>query len=199
VIEGKERIKKGQAYVIIANHQSHFDTLALVTTIGVQCRMVAKKELLKFPLFGYAIYAGRHIFVDRSDREAAIRSIREGMNRLPRGVSVVFFAEGSRSPDGVVGRFKKGGFFAAIDSGLPILPVAINGSRSVLAKGSMVFYPGRIEVVVGDPIETHGLRADDVEDLVKMTRDRIISQSAIDHPESNPEGNHNVAREVNDP
>ncbi|MBN2282669.1 MAG: 1-acyl-sn-glycerol-3-phosphate acyltransferase, partial [Deltaproteobacteria bacterium] len=105
-IRGKEHIRKGQSYIIISNHQSHFDILALVTQLGIQFRWIIKKELRKVPLFGYALYASRNIYIDRSDREKAIESIRQGVERLPAGTSVMFFAEGTRSPDGRIGTFK---------------------------------------------------------------------------------------------
>lgn len=183
-IRGREKIRKGQSYIIIANHQSHFDPLALVTTLRIQFRWIAKKELLKVPLFGHALYASRNIFIDRSDKKKSITSIHEGMNRLPAGVSILFFAEGTRSPDGKIQEFKKGGFVTAIEKGLPILPVTINGSRKVLPKGSTVFYPGPIEVVVGDPIEGGNYTADTVGELVKKTRDTIISNFNPDYPEN---------------
>ena len=101
-IRGKEKIRKGKSYIIVANHQSDYDILSLVTKLGIQFRWIIKKELLKVPLFGYALYAARNVFIDRSDREQAVKSIREGMNRLPSGTSVMFFAEGTRSPDGEI-------------------------------------------------------------------------------------------------
>jgi 1-acyl-sn-glycerol-3-phosphate acyltransferase len=183
-IRGRDKIKKGQSYIIITNHQSHFDALALVTTLGIQFRWIAKKELLKIPLFGHALHASRNIFVDRSDKEKSIESIRAGMKRLPRGVSVLFFSEGTRSPDGNIQEFKKGGFVTAIEQGLPILPVTVNGSRKVLPKGSLVFYPGPIEVVVGNPIETENYTADRLGEVVKKTRDTIISNLNLDYPET---------------
>jgi len=175
-IEGKEKITKGQAYVIVANHQSHFDALAIVLTLGIQFRWVAKKELLKVPLFGQALYASRNIFVDRSDRTRAIESLNRGIKRLPQGVGLFFFAEGSRSPDGTIQPFKKGGFIAAVESGMPVLPVIVKGSRSILPKKSLVFNPGTIRILVADPIKTEGYALDDVEHLTKYTRDVIISK-----------------------
>lgn len=83
VIRGRERIEKGQSYIIISNHQSHFDILALVTSLKIQFRWVIKRELLRIPLFGYALYASRNIFIDRSDREQSMKSIHDGMDRLP--------------------------------------------------------------------------------------------------------------------
>ncbi len=115
-IQGKEKIKAGQSYIIISNHQSHFDILALVTKLGIQFRWVIKKELRKIPLFGYALWASKNIFIDRSDAKQSIGSITEGLKRLPKGASVMFFAEGTRSTDGEIHAFKKGGFVMAVEN-----------------------------------------------------------------------------------
>ncbi|MGD9098691.1 MAG: lysophospholipid acyltransferase family protein [Desulfobacterales bacterium] len=174
---GFDRIERGRSYVIIANHQSHFDGPALALGLsGLQFRWIAKRELLKIPLFGHCLHSSRNIFIDRSNRERAVASIQEGMRRLPAGVSVMCFAEGTRSPNGRIGHFKKGGFAAALDNGMPILPVTINGSRHVLPKGSAVFQSGTIELVVGQPIETHPYLPDRLDDLVADTRSMIAAQ-----------------------
>jgi 1-acyl-sn-glycerol-3-phosphate acyltransferase len=181
IIQGKEKIQKGQAYVIISNHQSLYDILALVMSLGVQYRWTIKKELLKVPLFGHALYASRNIFIDRSNPEKARESIRKGLDRLPPGVSVMFFAEGTRSPDGRLKEFKKGGFNVALEKHYPILPVTVNGSRHVLSKGSIVFTPGRIRVVVADPIDTRGYNHDTLTELMAKTRAAIQSNLVLDN------------------
>ncbi|MGD2127176.1 MAG: lysophospholipid acyltransferase family protein [Desulfobacteraceae bacterium] len=178
---GKEKIRKGQPYIIITNHQSHFDALALVTTLGIQFRWVAKRELLRIPLFGQALYAARNIFVDRSNTQKAIKSIEDGIKRLPPGASILFFAEGSRSADGKLQAFKKGGFVTAIGTGLPVLPVAVKGSRKVLPKGSLVFHPGLIKVVVGEPIHTVDYTGEKLGELMKRTSEVIASNLKTDH------------------
>jgi 1-acyl-sn-glycerol-3-phosphate acyltransferase len=174
-IRNREKIDPSKSYVIISNHQSLFDILALVTTLGIQFRWVIKIELLKIPLFGYALYASRNIFIDRSNRQKAIESINKGMNRLPEGVSVMFFGEGTRSPDGEIKAFKKGGFNLAVQRGLPILPVTVNGSRSVLPKKSMIFKSGRIEVVISDPIEVKNYTDANLDVLIETTRNAVIA------------------------
>jgi 1-acyl-sn-glycerol-3-phosphate acyltransferase len=183
VISGREKIKKGQSYIIISNHQSEFDILALVTTLGIQFRWIIKKELKRVPLFGYALYKSRNIFIDRSNTRDAIKSINEGINRLPEGASVMFFAEGTRSVDGSIQEFKKGGFIMAIEKGLPILPVTVSGSRKVLPKKSLVFTPGPIEVTVGEPVETLSYTHETIKDLMDKTRRIIISNYKIDFPQ----------------
>lgn len=182
-IRGREKIRPGQSYIIISNHQSHFDILALVIRLGIQFRWIIKKELRAVPLFGFALYKSRNIFIDRSDRGKAMQSIQEGVKRLPPGVSVLFFAEGTRSPSGRIQAFKIGGFTTAVESGLPILPVTVNGSRKVLPKGALAFTRGCIEVVVGNPVETHGYTHDTLDALIAVTRDAIVANFNPDHPE----------------
>ncbi|MFC1669001.1 lysophospholipid acyltransferase family protein [Spirochaetota bacterium] len=179
-------VKNDRSYIIIANHQSLFDGLAIALTLKNQFRWIAKKELKWVPLFGYALYATRNIFVDRSNLKKSIESINRGFQRLPGDVSILFFAEGSRSGDGKVKEFKKGGFFMAVENGIPILPITVNGSRKVLKKGDSAFNSGPIEVVVGDVIETAGLNTDDLDDLIKKTRDIIISNLDPHYPAEKP-------------
>jgi len=175
IVTGKENIDKKVTYIIISNHQSHFDGPVIAAGLGIQFRWVAKKELLKIPVFGHALYACGNIFVDRENREKSIGMIKEGMKRLPSGTGVMFFAEGTRSEEGEIGTFKKGGFFAAIETGFPILPVTINGSNKVLPKGGIVFSSNPIDVRVGNPIETKNYSKDNIENLMQTTRDCIIS------------------------
>jgi 1-acyl-sn-glycerol-3-phosphate acyltransferase len=174
-IKNKAKILKGQSYIIISNHQSLYDILALVTTLGIQFRWFAKKEVLKIPLFGYALYASRNIFIDRSNTARAIESINKGLNRLPKDAGVMVFAEGTRSSDGQIHEFKKGGFIIAIMRKIPILPVTVNGSRRILPKGDLVVKPGKIQVVVGDPIDTSGYTTDTVQELIDKTRRTIMA------------------------
>jgi 1-acyl-sn-glycerol-3-phosphate acyltransferase len=174
-IKGEEKIRKGHSYVVISNHQSHFDIPVLVTKLGIQFRWIIKKELLKVPLFGYALYVSRNIFIDRSNKEETIKSIRKGIQRLPKGTSLLFFAEGTRSPEGKIHAFKKGGFVTAIENNMTILPVTVNGSRKVLPKGSIVFAPGNIELVISDPIDASVYTNDTMEDLIQITRDMVLS------------------------
>ncbi len=182
-IKNKEKIKQGTSYIIISNHQSLYDIISLVTTLGIQYRWFIKKEVLKIPIFGYALYASRDIFIDRSNTDRAIESINKGIDRLPKGVSVMVFAEGTRSPDGQIHEFKKGGFMVAVAHKMPILPVTVNGSRRVLPKGSLAFKPGKIQVVVGDPIDTSGYTTQDVDELIAKTRQTIMKNF---NPEDEP-------------
>ncbi len=174
-IKNKEKIREGTSYIIISNHQSLYDIIALVTRLGIQYRWFIKKEVLKIPLFGYGLYASRNIFIDRSNTAKAIESINKGIDRLPQGVSIMVFAEGTRSPDGQIHEFKKGGFVTAVRRNIPILPVTVNGSRRILPKKSLAVTPGKIQVVIGDPIDMSRYTMDDVQVLIDRTRDTIIA------------------------
>ena len=174
-IKNKNKILKGTPYIIISNHQSHYDIITLVTTLGIQFRWIIKKEILKLPIFGYGLYASRNIFIDRSNTTSAIESINRGFERLPKGVSVMVFAEGTRSPDGQIHEFKKGGFVTAVRRKIPILPVTVNGSRRVLPKGSLALKPGKIQVVIGDPMDTSSYTTDTVQELIGKMRQAIIA------------------------
>lgn len=171
----RERIVPGQSYIIIANHQSLYDILALVTTLGIQYRWVIKREVLKVPLFGYALYASRNIFVDRSNTQKAIASMNRGLDRLPASASVLVFAEGTRSLDGAIRPLKKGGFQMAIARHIPILPVAVNGSRLVMSKDSFLIRSGKIQVVVGEPIDTTGYSEETIPALMERTRSALLA------------------------
>ncbi|MFH2131684.1 MAG: lysophospholipid acyltransferase family protein [bacterium] len=175
IITGTEKLDKNRSYIIISNHQSHFDGPAIAASLGIQFRWIAKKELLRIPVFGHALKASGNIFIDRRDRESALKNIREGIRQLPQGVGVMVFAEGTRSENNMVGPFKKGGFLAAIQTGFPILPLTISGSARALPKGGIVFHPGTIEIRIGDIIETTGYKLDQLDELTEKTRNIIIS------------------------
>jgi 1-acyl-sn-glycerol-3-phosphate acyltransferase len=174
-IINRDRIAKGRSYVVVANHQSFYDILAIVTTLGIQFRWVIKKEILKVPLFGYALYASRNIFIDRGDRRQAMESIHRGMERLPTGTSVMIFPEGGRSMDGLLRPFKKGAFVMAIEKKWPVLPVTINGSRGIHAKKTRHVLPGTMEVIVGEPIDTAPYDEKRLGDLMERARADIAS------------------------
>jgi len=182
-VKGRENIDSGKSYVIISNHQSHYDIPALMVGLGVQFRWVIKKELRRVPLWGLCLYASRHVFVDRSNRHRAIESIRHGVSRLPPGASLMFFAEGTRSGSSRVRKFRRGGFEIAIQERMPILPVTINGSWKIMPdRNSMDFYPGPIEVIVGSPISTDEYSRENIRELMDKTRDSIISSINPEYP-----------------
>lgn len=150
---GKEYVNKGQSYVVVSNHQSHFDPLVLCGWSGIDLRWVMKQELRKIPIFGYACKMGEFIYVDRSNREAAIASIRDAKEKITKGTSVMFFVEGTRSLTGKLGEFKKGAFKMAQDLNIPILPVSIINTGKILKAKTLKLFPGRAKMVFHKPIE----------------------------------------------
>jgi 1-acyl-sn-glycerol-3-phosphate acyltransferase len=170
-------------HVICANHASLFDILALVRTVPPPFRFVAKRELLKWPFVGWALRPAGQIVIDRADRSHAIRSITEAALRKIRG-QVIFFVEGTRTRTGQLLPFKKGAFHFAIDQQLPVLPTAIRGSYTVLAKLPWWrMRPGRkIDILFGRSIEplSHrdGANGTRVDMLLQATREQIASALA---------------------
>jgi len=152
-IKGREKITKGQSYVIMSNHQSLFDVWALMGKMPIQLRWIIKSEIKKTPLFGFALERMGHIYVDRNTRKDVVRSLKAATQRIRAGASVVVFPEGSRSEDGRLQPFQRGGTVLAAMAGVSILPVTINGSRFALPKGTLALMPGRIQIVVGDLID----------------------------------------------
>jgi 1-acyl-sn-glycerol-3-phosphate acyltransferase len=146
-----------QPYVVMPNHLSSVDIWAVFLAVPVPLRFIAKKQLGQIPLFGWAMRAGRFIFIDRQNATAARRSIDEAAARIRKGCSVVIFPEGTRSRDGRLGPFKKGGFHLALNSGADVVPVAIRGSREVMPRGSLLTRAGVVEFEIGAPIPTEGL------------------------------------------
>jgi len=160
-------------YVFMANHASMIDIWAVFVGVPLSFRFIAKKQLSFIPLFGWAMGAGRFIFIDRQNPVAARRSIDEAARRIKAGQSVVIFPEGTRTRDGRLGSFKKGGFHLAIDSGAAIVPMAIKGSRELMPPGSPLIRSGQVQLQIGEPISTAGLGPADRERMVKLVRARI--------------------------
>ncbi len=175
-LEGATREKLDRPLVVVANHQSWFDVFVLAGHIPGRARFVAKEELRRIPLFGAAWETCGHIRVNRGDRAEAVRSLNEAGARIrDERLNVILFPEGTRSPDGRLLPFKKGAFVLAIQTGVPILPVGISGSREVMAKGSWRIRPGEVRVRVGDPIPVDGLTVADRDQLLARARSEILA------------------------
>jgi 1-acyl-sn-glycerol-3-phosphate acyltransferase len=152
-VRGKEYLDPEKAYIVMSNHQSFFDVCALIAYLPLQLRWVVKAEIRKIPVFGYALQRMGHIYVDRVRGDSIRRSIEKAAHKVKENTSVVFFPEGTRSLDGELLKFQKGGFILAQKSGYPILPITINGSRFVLPKNTLDLMPGKIEIRIHRPIE----------------------------------------------
>jgi len=174
-VEGLERLDRTKPYVVMSNHQSVLDIGALVLTIPLNWRFVAKRELTYVPFFGWALGLSDQIVIDRGNRTRSIRSLHRAAERVRGGISVIVFPEGTRSPTGHMRDFKSGGFHLAIESQVPILPATVSGSFGLIPKRSLKVKSGTIKVVYGEPIPTAGLGVDDRHALKERVRKAIES------------------------
>jgi 1-acyl-sn-glycerol-3-phosphate acyltransferase len=163
------------AYVFMSNHRSQFDILAVITAlVDFQLRWVAKVELTRVPVFGWALKHTGHVIIDRSNHAQAIASLRAARAKMEEGVSVMIFPEGTRGTlAGPLLPLKKGGFMLALETGLPVVPIAVRGSAELLPRGSWQPASGEIEVVVGAPIPVAGMQRDA---LVERVRAFMVAQ-----------------------
>jgi 1-acyl-sn-glycerol-3-phosphate acyltransferase len=173
-VDGIEHVPRDRGCVVMSNHQSVFDTAALIATLPVHWSFVAKRELTWIPFFGWALRLGHQIIVDRSNREASVRSLARAAERVRAGTSVIIFPEGTRSSDATLREFKSGGFHLAIQAGAPIVPVAVSGSWRITPKRSLRIESGRVLVRYAAPIPTQGLRTDDRGELKLRVREAML-------------------------
>jgi 1-acyl-sn-glycerol-3-phosphate acyltransferase len=174
-IEFETPLTPGGSFVVVGNHQSNLDPMCHYLSAPSPLRYLAKTELYKVPVFGQAIRAIGMIEVDRSNpsMNAINRQVDE---TVERGRSIIVYAEGRRSKTGELGPFKKGAFVIAIQTGLPIVPVAISGTGAIWPPGAKLMRPGPITVRWGTPIPTDGMTLDDVEPLRDRVREWIEAQ-----------------------
>ena len=191
-----ERLGTVRSQVLVSNHQSWFDVFALAAALPVPFSFVGKKELSRIPFLGHAWEKVGHVAIDRGDRQSALESL-TSVDRQIRdgGRTIIMFPEGTRSPTGQLGRFKKGAFVMAIKAQVPVIPVSVSGSRRVMRKGSWKIRPGRVTIRVGHPIDTAGLTLKDRDRLMHEVREAVAAlkdgsaaraRSEAGEPESGP-------------
>lgn len=175
-LENVEIIDPEQPQILVANHVSWYDVLALTAYIPGRFLFVAKKELERVPLFGTAVRTCGHIFIDRKDRNRAVESLGVARGMLEKeSPTIIMFPEGTRSSDGQLKPFKKGAFVLAIQAGVDVVPAAIFGSREVMRKGSLFIRPGTVRVRFGDPIPVQGLGVEDRNELTDRAWEALRS------------------------
>jgi 1-acyl-sn-glycerol-3-phosphate acyltransferase len=153
-VSGAERLATHETYLVMSNHQSLYDIPVLFQVVGPNIRMITKKELFRVPVFGGALDAAGFISIDRTDRNAAIRSLHKACDLLASGTHVWIAPEGTRSKTGSLLPFKKGAFYLAFEAGLPILPVSLDGTRQVLPAHGFLSRPGaRVRVTIHDVVD----------------------------------------------
>jgi 1-acyl-sn-glycerol-3-phosphate acyltransferase len=178
VVDGADRVDWSKPHVLVSNHQSMIDIPALFRAVPVPLRFVLKQEVAKLPLVGWYARAMGMVFIDRANARDAKRNLATVVDTLRAGATFCAFPEGTRSKDGVVGPFKGGAFQLAIESDIPVVPVALIGTGAVLPPSGFRVRPGTIVVRFGVPIETTALQASDRNALAQRARDEVIAMQA---------------------
>ena len=173
---GRHRIARDRSYVFVSNHQSIYDFPILITALPFQLRIIAKASLGYFPVLGWHLRHTGHLLIERS--RAGATTLKRVADLMRGGHSLIAFPEGTRSVDGRVQRFKRGLFLLAIETGSPIVPVAVIGSRHVMLKGCLMTCPGDVEMVVHAPLPTDGLSRADARRLADRAHEIISATVA---------------------
>jgi len=172
-VEGIENLNIDGSYILMPNHQSNFDIPVLLGCLPVQFRWLAKAELFKIPIFGRGMRGCGYISIDRSNRKSAFRSLAEAAQKIRDGVSVLIFPEGTRSWDGEIQPFKKGGFVLSVDAGVPIIPIIISGTRAVMPKGKLMIRRLPVRMQILTPIATSNYTRKTKDELMGVVRTTI--------------------------
>ena len=181
-VEGLEKIDTNRNYLFVCNHLSYTDTPVILSSIPVDFRFMAKKELFSIPLMGHHLKTAGHISVALDNPRQAVRSMTEAGRMIrERGISVLNFPEGGRT-EGVLEPFKEGPAFIAIKAGVPIVPMALIGTRAIMPMHGFTIRGGKVRVVIGDPIPTAGLIVRDRERVTLELRARIAEQLGLEPP-----------------
>jgi len=174
-VKGAENMRPGVSYVVMSNHLSYADIVALFIALPTTPGFLAKRELMRVPFLAQALKSGGHVLIDRGKRADAVAAIERAAEQVRAGKTVLIFPEGTRGGSDTVGAFKKGGFHLARAAGVPILPVGLRGSRSVFPRGSVLVHPGRIEVHIGQEITKEHAEAHTPGELLAEVRGRIMA------------------------
>jgi len=175
-VEGLEHAGDGRPMIFCVNHQSSMDIPVLLAHLPFQFRFVAKRELFRYPFMGWHLRRSGHVAVGRDRPREARKSVGAAATRIRDGYPVIIFPEGGRSRTGEILPFKSGAFQLAIMAGVPVTPVTLNGTMTVLKPDSVHIKPGKVEMILHPPIPTEGLTRDDVGALSDHVRNQMISR-----------------------
>lgn len=175
-VEGFEKLIPDQNYLFISNHQSQVDIIALCASLPIKFRWMAKKELFKIPFLGWHMRRMRYVPIERESVSSSMTGLVLASKALKEGDSLVIFPEGSRSKDGKLKPFKNGAFYLAIDAGVPLVPVTINGTADIMKKGSLEINPGEVRIVASDIIKVDNFTQSDRDKLKELVRGNIASK-----------------------
>jgi 1-acyl-sn-glycerol-3-phosphate acyltransferase len=176
-VEGLDQLDPRQTYIFLSNHASNLDPPLLLPLIPRRTSVLAKEEIFRIPILGKAMRLGRLVPMDRSSRQQSVESLRAAGDVLRDGISLTVFVEGTRSPDGRLLPFKKGPFYLAMETGLPVVPVTIAGTHEALRKGQFAIHPGVVRVVFHQPLDPREFV--EKEKLMEEVRNRIASSLVL--------------------
>ena len=174
-VEGSPGAVADRPAIYVMNHQSSLDIPAAFAVLPVDLRFIAKHTLRKVPFLGWYMSWTGMVFVDRSNSTQAVGTLNAAADRVRGGISLLAYPEGTRSRDGSILPFKKGPFVLALQAGVPIVPMAIAGSREVMPAHLRPFRPGVVRMAIGAPIPTAGLSMDQRDDLVRRVREAVVA------------------------
>ncbi|RJQ86178.1 MAG: 1-acyl-sn-glycerol-3-phosphate acyltransferase [Desulfobacteraceae bacterium] len=173
-IIGLEHIDPSRSAIYMSNHQSNFDIPVFFSALPVQFRWLAKAELFRIPIFGQGMRGAGYISIDRSDRKSAMKSLAHAAESIRNGKSVLLFPEGTRSADGTLLPFKSGGFILAVDAGVPIVPMAVQGTFHIMPKHRKLIRRHSVTIVVHPPIDATAYNRNTKNDLLAHVRSSIL-------------------------
>jgi len=179
-LAGTEHLPDGPV-IFMSNHQSNFDIFSLLAAMPRQIHWIAKKELFEIPIFGPSMRRGGYIPLDRGNGRKALQSMDEAATTIHNGKSVVLFPEGTRTPDGNLLPFKRGGFILARKADVPVIPVTINGSGRINPASEIRLFSGNIHITLHPPVVAPSeLRRSEAETwMMESVREQI--ESALEH------------------
>jgi 1-acyl-sn-glycerol-3-phosphate acyltransferase len=179
-VRGLENVESRIPRIYLTNHQSAFDTFALLAFLPVHFKFVLKQELMKIPLFGLTMRRAGYIGIDRDDPRKAAKSMRDAAEWIKGGASVVIFPEGTRSVDGEIQDFRTGAFHLALKVGCDVVPVTMNGSYRIMPKKSFRINKGGFTMRIGNPVSSKEYSKKDMGKLMALVRDTMIRQMSMD-------------------
>ena len=183
-VHGVEHVRAGQASVYMANHTSLIDTPALFGYLPYPFRIMAKRGLFFVPFLGWHLWTAGHFPIDRGDARKTVRSVRRVVEGVRGGRSLAVFPEGTRTPDGRLQEFKPGTFKIALKAGVPIVPVTIRGTFALLPSTTLAPKPGRVDVILGTPINTRHYDDRRLPELIERTKEvirRTLADATAEH------------------
>ncbi len=163
------------ACVFVANHASNIDPMVMIPEIPRRVGILVKQELFRIPIFSTAMRLAQFIPVDRGEKESTTSAIATAVENLKKGFSYVIFAEGTRSPDGRMRPFKRGGFTMAIEAGVPVVPVSIAGTQHTLPKGKSIVRPGEVTVRFGAAVDGASYRMEQRPEMIARVERLVAS------------------------